>query len=188
MDRKFFNTHLISRCFSTNVIEFSKIAPEWRLHTGGRNNWIQHLPNYFASRLIKFTSQNFSLLQCETCTSSPTTDAFNQGSSSYASLTGVQLTRVVSPVNKRAPSNGGAFAKGESSTEKIFRARCTNIQTSGKFEKRHRIPPPAFHFTFPLDIPKNVKKKKNEGAHLFTGSSSTPSGFLELPGTFRMSD
>ncbi|KYM75587.1 Poly(A)-specific ribonuclease PARN-like domain-containing protein 1 [Atta colombica] len=69
------------------------------------------------------TIVNFSLLQCETCTSSPTTDAFNQGSSSYASLTGVQLTRVVSPVNKRAPSNGGAFAKGESSTEKISRAQ-----------------------------------------------------------------
>ncbi|EGI60472.1 hypothetical protein G5I_11297 [Acromyrmex echinatior] len=73
-------------------------------------------------RYMHGTTVNFSLLQCETCTLPPTTDAYNRGSSSYASLTGVQLTRVVSPVNKRAPSNGGAFAKGESSTEKISRA------------------------------------------------------------------
>ncbi|TGZ52476.1 hypothetical protein DBV15_08865 [Temnothorax longispinosus] len=78
-----------------------------------------------------------------------------------------------------------AFAKGESSTEKIPRARsCTRNPNFRRIREASPNPPPAsFHFTFPRDIPEECGKK-NEGAHLFTGSPPTPSGLLDSPDFF----
>lgn len=55
-------------------------------------------------------------------------------------------------MNKRAPSNGQARKRQKSSTDKILRTSCKENdrrKTSGEFEKRHRIHPRIFHFTFP---------------------------------------
>lgn len=91
-----------------------------------------------------------------TSTSSPTIDAFSRSSSLYASLTGVQLTRL-SPVNKRAPSHGEAFAKGESSTEKIPRASWYEDPNFRRIREASPNPPPAsFTSLFPATFSRNV--------------------------------
>jgi len=102
----------------------------------------------------------------------------NRGYSSYASLTGVQLTRVVSPVNKRAPSNGKRSQKANLPRRRFLEQ--VEDPTSGEFEKRHRIHHPrlSLHFS-PRHIPEECEKK-NEGAHLFTGNTPFP----ESSGTF----
>lgn len=107
-------------------------------------------------------------------TSSPTTDAFSRDFSSYASLTGVQLTRVVSSVNKRAPSNGERVRKmrifhREDSSNKLYEDPNFRRIREAFTESTTRV----YHFTFPRDILEEREKKKRRCslAHWYSPNS-----------------
>jgi len=133
-----------------------------RSHSDEDHEFNTYLTN-FASRSLSLCNITvLSFLQYGTSTSSPTTDAFNRDYSSYASLTGVQLTRVVSPVNKRAPSNGERSQKANLPRRRLLEQVVRGSNFRRIRETSPNPPPASFTSLFPATHSRGMCEKKTK--------------------------